>query len=76
MATFETYDTAQGRRWKIQYRKPDRRLTTKRGFRTKKAAQDWWAQQAVAMQKGEFVAPSAGQVTVKVAAADLRARLA
>lgn len=32
------YETAQGRRYRVRYRKPDKSQTDKRGFKTKKEA--------------------------------------
>jgi len=52
------------RRDRVRYRTPDRRSTEKRGFTTKKAAQDWAATVEVSKMMGTYVPPSAGRVTV------------
>lgn len=64
MATIEPYDTKSGKRYRVRYRTPDRRQTDKRGFRTKKAAQDFAATVEVEKLTGSYVPPSAGRVTV------------
>jgi integrase len=64
MATFDKYETDSGTRWMVRYRQPNRRSTKKRGFLTKRDAEAWWSEQAVAMVQGSFVAPSKGRVTV------------
>ncbi len=65
MATVEPYALGNGqRRYRVRYRTPDRRTTEKRGFTTKKAAQDWAATVEVAKMMGTYVPPSAGRVTV------------
>lgn len=65
MATVEPYSLGNGqRRYRVRYRTPDRRSTEKRGFTTKKAAQDWAATVGVSKMMGTYVPPSAGRVTV------------
>ena len=65
MATVEPYSLGNGqRRYRVRYRTPDRRSTEKRGFTTKKAAQDWAATVEVSKMMGTYVSPSAGRVTV------------
>ncbi|WP_211096892.1 Arm DNA-binding domain-containing protein [Arthrobacter echini] len=39
MATIESYETAGGKRYRVRYRRPDRKQTDKRGFRTKRDAE-------------------------------------
>ena len=39
MAQVVPYQTADGRRYRVRYRTPDRRQTDKRGFRTKREAE-------------------------------------
>lgn len=44
MASFHRYETASGdTRWRISYRKHHGTQGTKRGFTTKRSAQQWWA---------------------------------
>lgn len=64
MATIEAYDTKAGKRYKVQYRTPDRRPTTKRGFVTKKAAQQFASQVAASTMDGSYISPTAAKKTV------------
>lgn len=65
MATISKYQTASGATlYRVRYRTPDRGQTDKRGFKTKRAAEDWAANSEVAKARGEYVAPSLGRVTV------------
>lgn len=50
------YGTAQGRRYSVRYRKPDKLRTDKRGFRTKKDAELYLA--SVTILKAEDAARS------------------
>ncbi|WP_394163365.1 tyrosine-type recombinase/integrase [Galactobacter valiniphilus] len=65
MATPSRYETAEGVRWEIRFRTPDHKQTRKRGFKTKKAAQDYADASAVSMQQGAYVPISAGKKTVE-----------
>lgn len=63
MATIEKYETTTGTtRYRVRYRTPDRRQTTKRGFSTKRDAQAWAEQLEVDKRRGAYVAPAAGRV--------------
>ena len=64
MARIEPYDTASGKRWRVLYRTPDRRQTTKRGFKTKRDASAFAATIEVDMLQGRYVSPSASRVTI------------
>jgi len=65
MATISKYQTANGTTlYRVRYRTPDRGQTDKRGFRTRRAAEDWAANNEVAKARGEYVAPALGRVTV------------
>ncbi|VBA62116.1 tyrosine-type recombinase/integrase [Mycobacterium attenuatum] len=64
MATIRRYQTAAGERWEVRYRQPNGDTTRKRGFPTKRSAEDWDASNKVAINKGEYVAPSAGRTKV------------
>lgn len=64
MATIESYETQAGRRWRVRYRTPDRRQTDKRGFISKRQAQDFAATIEVEKMRGEYVAPKLGHITV------------
>lgn len=63
MATIEKYETSSGAtRYRVRYRTPDHRQTTKRGFSTKRDAQAWADQLEVDKRRGAYVAPAAGRV--------------
>ncbi|MDC8973981.1 tyrosine-type recombinase/integrase [Mycobacterium marinum] len=63
MATIEKYESSSGAtRYRVRYRTPDHRQTTKRGFPTKRDAQAWADQLEVDKRRGVYVAPAAGRV--------------
>lgn len=63
MATIEKYETSSGAtRYRVRYRTPDHRQTTKRSFVTKRDAQAWANQLEVDKRRGAYVAPAAGRV--------------
>lgn len=64
MASIEPYDTAKGRRYMVRYRKPDRKPTMRRGFRTKREAQMFLNTVEVSKLEGLYVDPTAGKRTV------------
>lgn len=64
MATVEAYETAGGKRYQVRYRKPDRKQTKKRGFRTKRDAELFLASVEVSKAKGEYIDPGAARVTI------------
>lgn len=64
MAVVESYQTAQGQRYRVRYRTPENKQTSKRGFKTKKEASLFAAKVEVDMAAGDFVNPSAGRATV------------
>jgi|SRR5271165_4091389 len=64
MATIESYDTANGRRYQVRYRTPKRTTTCKRGFRTRRDAQEFASTVEVEKMTGTYVAPSLGMITV------------
>lgn len=64
MATIESYETKAGKRYRVRYRTPDRRSTDKRGFKTKRDAQDWAAANTVKMNTGDWRPAAAGRMTV------------
>jgi hypothetical protein len=55
MGAVDPYETASGKRYRVQYRTPDRRNTMKRGFTTKRAAELFLASVEIAKVKGEWV---------------------
>ena len=65
MATVEPYLLADGtRRYRVRYRTPENRSTDRRGFKTKREAQAFASTVEVSKLRGEYVAPSAGLVTI------------
>ena len=75
MATIESYQTRDGAQlYAVRYRKPGNRQTMKRGFKTKRDAQQWANKVEVDKMRGEYVAPSLGRVAVGDLAANWLAR--
>lgn len=64
MASIRKYDTAKGKKWRVQFRSPDGRSRTKTGFDTKAQAQAWADKNAVSISSGEWVNPSLQKMTV------------
>jgi hypothetical protein len=68
MGSVEPYDTAAGKRYRVQYRTPDRRNTMKRGFTTKRSAELFLASVEVSKVKGEWVDPTKSRALVSLVA--------
>lgn len=64
MATIESYETANGRRYQVRYRTPQRTQTKRRGFKTKRDALEFAATVEVEKMTGSYVAPSLGMITI------------
>ncbi len=64
MATIEPYSTQAGKRYRVRYRTPDHRQTTKRGFRTKRDAEAFANTVEVQKLSGDYVAPTLGRIPV------------
>ncbi len=64
MASITRYPTAKGDRWQVQFRTPDHRVTRRRGFTTKREAEDFAATTRVSKMRGEYIDPAAAKVTV------------
>jgi len=64
MASIKKYATAEGERWRVQYRTPDHRVTQGRGFKTKKEAEDFAATVHVSKLRGEYIDASDARVTI------------
>jgi integrase len=64
MATISSYQTADGKRYRVRYRTPERGQTDKRGFKTKRDAELFAANMEVTKARGEYIAPSLGRLTV------------
>lgn len=52
MGTVTAYESAHGKRYRVRYRKPDRSQTDKRGFKTKREAEDFLATVQVSQLRG------------------------
>lgn len=68
MATFKSYRTKAGLRYKVRYMKPDGSQGSKSGFMTQEAAKDWASRVEVRKVDGEFVDPRHGRITVDLLA--------
>lgn len=64
VASITRYPTAKGDRWRVQYRTPENRVTQRRGFATKRAAEDFAASVHMSKLRGEYIDPSDARVTV------------
>jgi integrase len=64
VATIEKYETGSGQRYRVRYRTPDHKQTSKRGFRTKKEAELFAASVEISKAKGEFIDRALGLETV------------
>ena len=51
-------------RYRVRYRTPDRRQTDKRGFTTKRAAEDFAATVEVSKLRGEYIEPAKSRATI------------
>jgi integrase len=68
MGSVESYETAAGKRYRVQSRTPDRRNTMKRGFATKRAAELYLASVEVSKVRGEWIDPTKSRTLVSVVA--------
>lgn len=64
MATIEPYETKAGKRYRALYRTPERKQTSKRGFKTKRDAELFLASVEVSKARGEYIDPGAARMTV------------
>jgi hypothetical protein len=62
MGSVDPYVTSEGRGYRVTYRRPDHRQTTKRGFRTKKEAQLFLASIEIDKSRGMYIDPSKARV--------------
>lgn len=62
--TVSAYQTANGKRWRVRYRKPDKTQTDKRGFKTKREAETYLATVTVKKSTGDYIDPALSRVTV------------
>lgn len=66
MATIKRYEVKGGRgyKWEVRYVTPDRRTTRKRGFTSRRDAQEFLDSLNASIRTGEYVRPIDGRVTV------------
>lgn len=64
MATITVYTTAGGKRYRVNYRKPDNSQSTKRGFRRKSDAELWAANNIVTKANGTYIDESKARITI------------
>ncbi|MCX2934037.1 tyrosine-type recombinase/integrase [Mycobacterium sp. CVI_P3] len=64
MASVKKYTTAKGDRWQVQFRTPDQRVTRRRGFKTKREAENFAATTHVSKLRGEYIDPADAKITV------------
>ncbi|AZS36259.1 hypothetical protein CVS47_00860 [Microbacterium lemovicicum] len=65
MGSVHSYTSTEGkRRYRIIYRRPDHRQTTERGFSTKRDAERRLAEVEITKDRGQYVDPASGLVTV------------
>lgn len=59
MASISKYATAHGTRWRVRYRTDDHRSTDKRGFDSRRAAENWAAKTLLDLNAGTFISETA-----------------
>lgn len=65
MASVESYENSAGKTlYMVRYRGPDRKSKKKRGFRSKRAANEWLQENEVAIRAGSWRPATAGRITV------------
>lgn len=70
MGSIDAYESAKGRRYRVRWRDPEHQQREKRGFRTKREAEQYAATVEVAMMRGTYFEPSQSRVTVGELAID------
>jgi len=65
MASIESYETANGKRYRVRYRDPDRKSREKNGFTRKRDAEDYLANITVSALRGEWVDPRTAKATIR-----------
>ena len=66
MGSITPYESAEGRRYRVRYRKPDRAEAEKRGFTTMREAKLYRSMVTVSKSKGEYIDPSSSRVPVRM----------
>lgn len=64
MGSIQSYSTKDGKRYLVRYKKPDRTHGAKRGFRTKRDAEEFLASVTVAIRQQQYVDPSDARITI------------
>lgn len=65
MGSVRAYDTAGGRRWSVRYRDPStRKQVERRGFTSRRLADDHLAGVTTDIRRGSYIDPQAGRVTI------------
>jgi integrase len=64
MGTIYSYQSTAGKRYRIVYRTPERKQTSKRGFRTKREAEQFLAIVEVSKLRGEWIDSTRSRVSV------------
>ena len=65
MGSISSYETSEGKRYRVRYRDPDRRSREKNGFTRKKDAEDYLATITVSTLRGEYVDPKSAKSTIR-----------
>jgi integrase len=64
VGSVQPYQTKKGRRYLIRYFKPDGTQAAKRGFLTKRSAEDYLSSVATAIAKREYLDPAHARITI------------
>ncbi len=64
MGSISSYETSNGKRYRVRFRKPDHSQTDKRGFRTKREAELFLASTEVSKARGEFIDSTASKIQI------------
>lgn len=64
MGSVGAYEIKQGQRFRVNYRRPDKRPTQKRGFTSKRDAERFLAMVEVDMMRGRYIDPASSRIVV------------
>ncbi|WP_103663363.1 site-specific integrase [Microbacterium sp. CJ77] len=70
MGSVHPYKTKEGKRYLVRYRKPDGTNAAKRGFRTKREAEEYIATVSVSISANQYVDPGDARITIADLGAD------
>lgn len=65
MGSIESYQTSDGRRYRVRYRDPDRRSRERAGFSRKVEAEQFLASVTMATARGEWIDPSSARAEIR-----------